>query len=308
MISLILNLDVLTSFLTKLSTTFNILLPLSLKIAAMNHVSPGVATRYLNLFAHFMQWNNVSTLPKHIGIDEFKGNCEGSKYLFHIYDLDSGNTIHILKIRRYYDIVDFFDSISNRYEVELITMYLYDSFRNAVKTKLKNAIIVADRFHYTRIISNALDALRLKIWRNTKGHEKNILKISKENSLLTSNLFLKKSFFISKNSLTMLLNFLLNLNMAINFINLFLELKMLLPTRKSVLFLKIGFPTLNLLLFQNFILPLKLYLNGTKKFLILSLLLILTVLLRVKTTKSKSLKEFLMVLEILLILLTELKF
>lgn len=146
------------------------------EIAAMNFVSPGVATRYLNLFAHFMQWNNVSTLPKHIGIDEFKGNCDGSKYLFHIYDLDSGNTIHILKTRRYYDIVDFFDSISNRHEVELVTMDLYDSFRNAVKAKLKNAIIVADRFHYTRIISNALDALRLKIWRNTKGHEKKYFK------------------------------------------------------------------------------------------------------------------------------------
>ena len=55
-------------------------------------------------------------------------------------------------------------------------MDLYAPFKNAVKAKLKKAIIVADRFHYTRIVSYALDSLRLEIWRNTKGSEKNISK------------------------------------------------------------------------------------------------------------------------------------
>lgn len=145
-------------------------------VAKMNFVSPGVVVRFLNIFAYLMQWNNISILPKHIGIDEFKGNCNNSKFLFHIYDLDTKRTIHILQTRKFEDIVKFFDSISNRNSVEIVTMDLYSVFKNAVTSKLKKAIIVADRFHYTRIISKALDELRLELWRNSKGDEKKYLR------------------------------------------------------------------------------------------------------------------------------------
>ena len=145
-------------------------------VAKMNHVSIGVVIRYLLLFSYLMQWQNVTTLPKHIGIDEFKRNCNGSKYLFHIYDLDTRETIKILKSRDYSTIVNFFNTITNRNSVELVTMDLYAPFKNAVQAKLKKAIIVADRFHYTRIIAQAMDSLRLEIWRNSKGDEKKYLK------------------------------------------------------------------------------------------------------------------------------------
>lgn len=146
------------------------------EVAHLFGVSSGVITRYLDFFSYLMEWNNITYLPKHIGIDEFKGNCDGSKYLFHIYDLDTNQTVYILKSRKYDDVVNFFNNISNRNDVEIVTMDLYDSFRNAVKTKLKKAIIIADRFHYTRIVSNALDELRLQLWRDAKGVEKKYLK------------------------------------------------------------------------------------------------------------------------------------
>ena len=44
-------------------------------VAIMNHVLIGVVIRYLFFFSYLMQWQNISSLPKHIGIDEFKGNC-----------------------------------------------------------------------------------------------------------------------------------------------------------------------------------------------------------------------------------------
>lgn len=151
------------------SMTFN-------QVADFFGVSSGVVTRYLNFFSYLMDWHNITSLPKHIGIDEFKGNCNGSKYLFHIYDLDTKETVYILKSRKYDDIIAFFNNISNRNEVETVTMDLYDSFRNAVKAKLKNASIVADRFHYTRIIAKATDDLRIDLWKNAKGPEKKYLK------------------------------------------------------------------------------------------------------------------------------------
>ena len=58
-----------------------------------------------------------------------------SKYLFHIYNLDTAETIHILKSRSFNDIVDFFNNITNRNEVEVVTMDLYSPFKNAVKAK-----------------------------------------------------------------------------------------------------------------------------------------------------------------------------
>lgn len=146
------------------------------QVADFFGVSSGVVTRYLNFFSYLMDWNNISSLPKHIGIDEFKGNCDGSKYLFHVYDLITKETVCILKSRKYDDIIDFFNNITNRCDVETVTMDLYDTFRNAVKAKLKNASIVADRFHYTRIVAKATDDFRLLLWRNSKGIEKKYLK------------------------------------------------------------------------------------------------------------------------------------
>ena len=74
------------------------------------------------------------------------------------------------------NLIKFFNTIDNRNDVELVTMDLYDSFRNAIKAKLKNATIVADRFHYTRIVANALDKFRLDLWNNSKGIEKKYFK------------------------------------------------------------------------------------------------------------------------------------
>lgn len=149
-------------------------------IAKVNKVSAGVVTRYLSLFSYLMQWN-ITTLPKHIGIDEFKGNCNNSKYLFHIYDLDTKQTIKILKSRDFSTIVNFFNTISNRNNVKLVSMDLYAPFKNAVKAKLKHAVIVADRFHYTRIVAQAFDSLKLQIWRKSENNEKKYLKNLKKN-------------------------------------------------------------------------------------------------------------------------------
>lgn len=141
------------------------------EVANFFGVSSGVVTRYLDFFSYLMEWNNITCLPKHIGIDEFKGNCDASKYLFHIYDLDTNQTIYILKSRKYDDVVNFFNNISNRNDVEIVTMDLYDSFRNAVKAKLKRATIIADRFHYTRIVSRAFDELRIQLWRDAYAYQ-----------------------------------------------------------------------------------------------------------------------------------------
>ena len=55
-------------------------------------------------------------------------------------------------------------------------MDLYSPFKRIIKDKFYHAIIVADRFHFSKIVMQGLDELRLNLWRNTKGKEKNYFK------------------------------------------------------------------------------------------------------------------------------------
>lgn len=117
-------------------------------------------------------------LSERIGIDEFKGNCGNNKYQFHIFDLDTRKTIDIVKSRKYDDLEAYFSSFSleQRCRVKVVSMDLYSPFKRIIKDKFYHAIIVADKFHFSRIVMQALDELRLNLWRNTKGKEKKYFK------------------------------------------------------------------------------------------------------------------------------------
>jgi len=148
-------------------------------IAEDNNVSSPTVVRYLTYYTFLTGKNVVLTLPKHIGIDEFKGNCNGTKYQFHIFDLDTHETIDILESRKYDDLERYFSKILNRSSVEIVSMDLYTPFKRIIKDKFPKAKIVADNFHLTRIAMQPLDELRLDLWRNAKGNEKKYFKYLK---------------------------------------------------------------------------------------------------------------------------------
>ncbi|MNI18794.1 Transposase [compost metagenome] len=148
-------------------------------IAKDNHVSIPTVVRYSKYFTFLSCKNVIYHLPKRIGIDEFKGNCNRTKYQVHIFDLDTGKTIDIVESRKYDDLEKYFSKFEKRNSVELVTMDLYSPFKRVIKDKFINAKIVADRFHYTRIVMKSLDELRLNLWRNTKGIEKKYFKYLK---------------------------------------------------------------------------------------------------------------------------------
>lgn len=141
-------------------------------VAEDNCLSTPTVVRYLNYEIALQNKTHITKLPKHIGIDEFKGNCNGTKYQVHIFDLDTHKTIDIIEGRSYDVLENYLSKISNRSDIKLVSMDLYNPFKRVVKDKLPNAMIVADCFHFTRIAMQALDELRLKIWRNTESHEK----------------------------------------------------------------------------------------------------------------------------------------
>ena len=50
-------------------------------------------------------------------------------------------------------------------------------FKRIIKDKFPKAHIIADCFHFTRLVMNSLDELRLNIWRNAKGNDRKYFRI-----------------------------------------------------------------------------------------------------------------------------------
>ena len=117
-------------------------------------------------------------LPARIGIDEFKGNCGSDKYQFHIFDLDTRKTIDIVKSRKYDDLDAYFSSFSlkQRCRVKVVSMDLYSPFKRVIKDKFSHATIVAYCSHFSKIVMNAIDELRLNLRRITEEKEKSFKK------------------------------------------------------------------------------------------------------------------------------------
>lgn len=149
-------------------------------IAKDNNISIPTVVRYMHYNFYLSNKHNFD-LPERIGIDEFKGNCGEEKYQFHIFDLDTRKTIDIVKSRKYDDLENYFSSFSleQRCRVKVVSMDLYSPFKRIIKDKFYHSTIVADTFHFTKLVMQALDELRLNLWRNTKGKEKKYLKYLK---------------------------------------------------------------------------------------------------------------------------------
>lgn len=145
-------------------------------VARNNHVSAPTVQRFMNYEIFLRGLHNITKLPPHIGIDEFKGNCNGTKYQFHIFNLDTHKTVDIVESRSYDALEQYFSKIENTKEITIVSMDLYNPFKRVVKDKLPNATIIADRFHYTRIVLQALDELRLNFWRKAQKYEKKYFK------------------------------------------------------------------------------------------------------------------------------------
>lgn len=146
-------------------------------IANDNHISIPTVVRYMHYYI-LLSGKFNRPLPKRIGIDEFKGNCNHIKYQFHIFDLDTGKTFDILESRTYDFLENYFSKFSSkqRSKVEFVSMDLYSPFKRIIKDKLFNAHVIADIFHFTRIAIKPLDELRIDLWKNTKGKEKSYFK------------------------------------------------------------------------------------------------------------------------------------
>lgn len=146
-------------------------------IAKDNNISIPTVVRYMH-YNFYLSNKHKFDLPEKIGIDEFKGNCGDEKYQFHIFDLDTRRTLDIVRSRKYDVLEAYFSSFSleQRCRVKIVSMDLYSPFRRIIKDKFYHATIVADTFHFTKLVMQGLDEVRLNLWRNTKTKERKYFK------------------------------------------------------------------------------------------------------------------------------------
>lgn len=98
-------------------------------------------------------------------IDEFKASTIAGTYAFIIGDPISGTILDILPSRKQDYLIYYFQSISRSEisKVKYIVTDLFEPFRSIVNMEFPNVIHIADRFHWIRLSTDALNKMRIRI-------------------------------------------------------------------------------------------------------------------------------------------------
>ena len=148
--------DVVNSVFDDLTTIKNLS-----QIGQDNNMSSQNVSRLMNKFMPI--FHNTTSLPEAIGIDEFRGNSGGNKFQVVITDLKTHKVIDVISDRSEDALYNFFRKISNPKNVKLVAMDLSLFFKKIIADVFPNAKIIADTFHFTRLMHWALDNVRKEV-------------------------------------------------------------------------------------------------------------------------------------------------
>ena len=128
----------------------------------------------------------VINLPRVISFDEFKADTKVGKYAFILNDPIHKKVLDILPERKKERLIQYFTYCNNRHSVEVVISDMYEPYLLVTKTMFPRAMYVADPFHYTKYIMEALDKIRIRLQKeySEKSREYKILKNKKNVSLL----------------------------------------------------------------------------------------------------------------------------
>lgn len=103
-----------------------------------------------------------------ISIDEFKATSEKGTYAFHIANPLDGKTLDIIEDRKASYLRSYFlrFSFQQRKKVKIIIMDLSGAFLSIMKSLFPHAHIIADKFHYVRLVRQSMVQSRLDTCRH----------------------------------------------------------------------------------------------------------------------------------------------
>ena len=145
------------------------------------NVSPNFISRTLP----YLSITNTK-LPEVLCIDEFKGNSGNNKYQVILLDGITHEIIDILDSRYKHSLCDYFkrfpqEELNN---VKYLVTDLWKTYKDIGMTYFRKAKIVADRFHWSRYATEAMDKIRKETQSKLTTTEKR--KFKKSRKLLLS--------------------------------------------------------------------------------------------------------------------------
>lgn len=108
----------------------------------------------------------LPALPEVMGIDEFKGNTNQTKYHCILTDLQSGKPIDILSNRTEATLITHFRKYAygNQLDkVKIIVIDMWRSYYTVLRQVFPNALILIDRFHMVRQVMWGLENVRKRV-------------------------------------------------------------------------------------------------------------------------------------------------
>jgi transposase len=104
--------------------------------------------------------------PSIIGIDEIHIQREG-KHRKQAWCLicsgDNNTVIDMLPNRNKSTVTEYFANLASPYNVNLVTMDMWEPYRDSVYASLPNAKVVIDKFHVVKMANDALNRMRKKL-------------------------------------------------------------------------------------------------------------------------------------------------
>jgi len=136
---------------------------------------------------------SAKELPEVLCIDEFKGNTGYYKYQVSLMNGKTKKPIDIIECRYKSHLFDYFNkfSLEQRKKVKYVVIDLWKAYKDLAKTYFPNAKVVADRFHFTRYATEAVDTVRKQVQEKLDRNQRKYFKHSRK-LLLTKYSKLKK--------------------------------------------------------------------------------------------------------------------
>ena len=125
------------------------------EVARSHNVSVTSVFRYFKPVPY-----SCAELPEVLSIDEFKGDTGGEKYQTILTDVQNRKIRDILQNRTEQNLKEYFLRFKNRNCVKYFVCDMNPHFRSVAKECFPNAKIIADRYHVTRQVIWAMEAIR----------------------------------------------------------------------------------------------------------------------------------------------------
>ena len=121
-------------------------------------------------------------LPEVLCIDEFKGNSGYYKYQVCLMDGKTRKPIDIIECRYKTHLLDYFNnfSLQERKKVKYVVTDLWKTYKDLANTYFPNAKVVADKFHFVRYSTEALDSIRKQVQDKLPRAERKYFKHSRK--------------------------------------------------------------------------------------------------------------------------------